>query len=231
MRTIVIADSRSAILNGIRGGAHETANFAHLVVTIVLCGATYGAALGAWHDARLAYFDAIKVPLLLLTTAALTALLNWIVAALLGLSLRFVQTVLLSLFPLAIASVVLASAAPIAAFMSISLPPPNGAQETLHNVLYLVHTCIVAAAGVTGTSFLRTVLIDISGDARVAVRVHRAWIGAFAVVGGEVAWILRPFIGSVYLPVAFLRGDAFHGNVYEFMFTVVIPHLLRSLTR
>jgi hypothetical protein len=48
-------------------------------------------------------------------------------------------------------------------------------------------------------------------------------------VGGEVAWMLRPFVGSVYLPVVFLRDDALNGNVYEFIFTDILPHFWRSL--
>ena len=47
-----------------------------------------------------------------------------------------------------------------------------------------------------------------------------------AVVGGEVAWALRPFVGSVYLTVAFVREDALDGNVYEFIWTDIRPHLV-----
>jgi hypothetical protein len=56
-----------------------------------------------------------------------------------------------------------------------------------------------------------------------------AWTLAYAFVGGEIAWVLRPFVGSVYLPVVFLREDALHGNVYEFIFTDILPHFWSSL--
>jgi hypothetical protein len=82
----------------------------------------------------------------------------------------------------------------------------------------------------TGTTFLRRRLLEVcNGNVRLAQRVHAAWVVAFAFVGGEVAWILRPFIGSVYLPVVFLRPDALHGNVYEFILTDIVPHLWRLL--
>ena len=197
---------------------------------ILVCGAIYGSSLGAWRDPQLAFYTAIKVPLLLLTTAALTALFNWIIAALIGLPLKFTESVSMSLLPLAIASVILASAAPIVFFFDLSLPPPSSDQRTLHNLLYLTHTALVAGAGVTGTTFLRRRLLEVcNGDARLARRVHATWVAAFAFTGGEVAWILRPFIGSVYLPVVFLRPDALHGNVYEFILTDILPHLWRSL--
>jgi hypothetical protein len=201
-----------------------------LTSTIIACGAFYGASLGAWHDAQLAFYTAIKVPLLLLATAALTALFNWIVAALIGLPLTPAASISMSLLPLAIASIILASAAPIVFFFDLSLPPPMPSARTLHNLLYLTHTALVAGAGVTGTTFLRRRLLEVcNGDARLAGRVHATWVAAFAFTGGEVAWILRPFIGSVYLPVVFLRHDALHGNVYEFILTDILPHLWRSL--
>lgn len=198
--------------------------------TIIVCGATYGLSLGAWHDARLALYGAIKIPLLLLATAALTALLNWIVASLLGLHVELSESIAMSLLPLTVASLILASAAPVIFFFDLSLPPPSASERTLHNLLYLTHTLLVAGAGVTGTTFLKRRLLEVcNGDARLARRVHATWVVAFAFVGGEVAWILRPFIGSVYLPVVFLRPDALHGNVYEFIFTDILPHLWRSL--
>jgi hypothetical protein len=41
-----------------------------------------------------------------------------------------------------------------------------------------------------------------------------------------VAWALRPFVGSVYYPIVFLRHDALQGNVYEFIITGIFPFLL-----
>ena len=76
---------------------------------------------------------------------------------------------------------------------------------------------------------LRGVLVDVCGDRRLAGRIRASWIAIYAFVGGEVAWMLRPFVGSVHLPVVFLRDDALQGNVYEFILTDILPHLWRSL--
>jgi hypothetical protein len=199
-------------------------------ISTILFGAIYGAVLGSWHGARLAIYVAIKVPLLMLSTAVITALFNWIVAALLGLRLRIAQTFALTLLPLAIASIVAASLAPVAWFFTEALPDPSPLQRTLHNVLYLVHVILIACAGLAGTRTLRSVLIDVcDGDAGRARHVRFAWIVVYAFVGGEVAWMLRPFVGSVFLPVVFLREDALQGNVYEFILTDILPHLWRSL--
>src|ERR1044072_1011705 len=104
---------------------------------ILVCGALYGASLGAWHDFRLACYTALKVPLLLFATAALTALFNWIIASMIGLHLRFAESIEMSLLPLSIASLILASCAPIFFFFDLSLPPPMPSERTLHNLLYI----------------------------------------------------------------------------------------------
>lgn len=201
-------------------------HLATLIATTILCGALYGAVLGSWHGARLAIYVAIKVPLLLLSTAAITALFNQIIAALLGMHLRPAKTFALTLVPLAIASIVAASLAPVVWFFTHTLPDPSPTQRTLHNVLYLVHVAVIAAGGITGTTSLRRALtIACDGNLRMARAVRLAWVFSYGFVGGEIGWILRPFVGSVYLPVVFLRDDAFHGNVYEFILTDIVPHL------
>ncbi|HVR38962.1 MAG TPA: hypothetical protein VMU84_07680 [Thermoanaerobaculia bacterium] len=229
MASILIERDRRLLLADIGGDAFVARRIGTLIATIVICGAIYGAGLGSWHNSRLALYVSIKVPLLMLSTALITALFNWVAAALLGLPLRLRQTFALSLFPLAIATIVAASVTPAIWFLTTSLPPPSPTQRTLHNLLYLTHVLLIAAAGITGTSFLSRVLRDLcGGDANRSTRIHLLWILVYAFVGGEIAWILRPFVGSVYLPVVFLRDDAFRGNVYEFILTDILPHLLHN---
>jgi hypothetical protein len=207
-------------------GRRTTHQVGVLVVSTIVCGAIYGAVIGSWHGAKLALYVAIKVPLLMLSTALVTALFNWIIAAMFGLHLRITETFALTLVPLAIASIVAASLAPVAWFFTQSLPAPSPTQRTLHNVLYLVHVAVIAVGGLTGTRALRERLTDAcGGNVATARAVRFAWVFVYAFTGGEIAWILRPFVGSVYLPVVFLRDDAFRGNVYEFILTDILPHL------
>jgi hypothetical protein len=114
----------------------------------------------------------------------------------------------------------------VAALFTYAAPAPSSEARTAHNLLYLMHTGLVGACGLAGALSLRTSLARAArNDRRAARRVHLAWILVYAAVGGEVAWALRPFVGSVYEPVAFLRRDALDGNVYEFIFTDIVPHL------
>jgi hypothetical protein len=229
MATIVLEGGRRALLlEDLRLDRRVGHHVRQLTVVTIVFGGIYGAVLGSWHGRQLALYVAVKIPLLMLSTAAITTLFNWIAAALLGLRMRLRQTFALTLVPLAVASVVAASLAPVAWFFTHSLPDPSPTQRTLHNLLYLMHTFLIACGGVAGTTMLRRVLIEVCrDDARLALTIRFAWVIAYAFVGGEIAWALRPFVGSVYLPVVFLRQDALRGNVYEFILTDILPYLWR----
>lgn len=215
------------MLAGTRLGVHST----NLFALMILGAATYGIVLGMWHGPRLALYCAIKLPLVLIVTTAITIAFSWLSARLLGVPLAFAQTVSLNLLALGTAATLLASLAPIAWLFTISSPPPDTAARTTHNLLYLMHTAFVAICGIGGMRSLWIALAEIPAAASAKTAVFAIWIVTYALVGGEVAWALRPFVGSVSpdLPVVFLRPDAVRGNVYEFIWTDILPHLARAL--
>jgi hypothetical protein len=208
-------------------GRNLVRHWARLCAGMALCAALYGAVLGQWHGPRLAAYDAVKLPLVLLLTSALTVGFAWTAARLLGLPLRFGQVAVLTFLALAVGSLLLASLAPIAWFFTVSAPAPVEGARTAHNLLYLLHTALVGGCGLAGTLALWRAMRRIDAPERTLRSVYAVWVLAFALVGGEVAWALRPFVGSVYMPVVFLRPDALDGNVYEFIVTDILPHLFR----
>jgi hypothetical protein len=199
-----------------------------LCLLMTLGSALYGAVLGQWHGPRLAAYVALKLPLVVLITSAFTLLLSFILGHLLGLPLRFGQVAVLVFLGLASASLLLAALAPVAWLFTVSAPPPSAAARTAHNLLYLMHTAFVGGCGLAGSLALRKALRATARPPAVVRRVYWSWLLAYAFVGGEVAWALRPFVGSVYQPVVFLRENALRGNVYEFVFTDIVPHLLSA---
>ena len=54
----------------------------------------------------------------------------------------------------------------------------------------------------------------------------RAWLGVYAFVGIQMAWVLRPFIGQPGRPVTFFREDTW-GNAYVILFEIA----WRTITR
>jgi len=48
------------------------------------------------------------------------------------------------------------------------------------------------------------------------------WLALNLVLGAQISWNLRPWFGTHYLPVAFLREHPFDGTFYESVFRMLI---------
>jgi hypothetical protein len=217
------------LLTDVLAGRRLPRHALRLWLLMSAAAALYGAVCGMWNGPRLAAYVALKLPLVLGVTWGLTLLLSWFGASLLGLPLRFAQVAVLILLGLAAGSLLLASLAPVAALFTLCAPHPDETARTAHNLLYLMHTAFVGGCGFAGTRILWRGMQRLPSSRATLGAVYGFWVLAYSLVGGEVAWLLRPFIGSIYYPVVFLRPDAFNGNVYEFIFTDIVPYLLRHL--
>lgn len=200
-----------------------------LAMFVIVACAIYGAILAGWRSPRLSVYVAVKLPLLFLGTIAIVALFNWMTAAALGAGLSFKTTLFIVLGAMTISGWILLSLTPVALFFLVSGVPAAGEGDALrfaHNAILMTHITILALAGIGGNAAL------IGGLGRMA-RPHTPlkllfalWILAFAFVGCQMSWILRPFVGSPFFPVAFMRPDCLERNFYEFVFTEVLPFLL-----
>jgi hypothetical protein len=191
-------------------------------VGIIICGAgLFGAAMGSWRDPLQAFYVALKFPLILLLTAAGNALLNAILAPLLGLNISLRQSFLAVLTSFAIAAAILGSFSPLVAFLIWNAPPISEAlraSSSTHSLVLLTNVLVIAFAGVVANLRLQGLLRELCRDVAVARRVLLAWLSVNLFLGSQLSWILRPFIGSPGLPVEFLRANAFEGNFYESVF-------------
>jgi hypothetical protein len=195
------------------------------LVLIVLGAGLYGAAMGAWRSPLQAVYNLAKFPLLLLATALGNALLNGMLAPLLGLNVRFRQSLMLVLMSFALASVILGAFAPLIAFIVWNTPPLSATAAvpwTTYHAVQLVQVTAIAFAGVAANVRLRQLLERLAGDRQVATKVLFAWLAGNLFLGGQLCWVLRPFIGSPTLPVEFLRPTAFHGSFYETVFHALL---------
>ena len=195
---------------------------AFAAAVVVIGSACYGFTFGLWRSPLLACYVALKLPILLLATTSLVMLLNWIVAQLTASGLRFWQVAALTYRAMASAALVLASLAPVAAFLAVACPPPQPRQDLAHNVLLLVHVACVACAGAYGNSTLLRGLTRLCRAGTPVRRLYACWLASNVLVGCQFAWILRPFLGSPNYPVAFLRPDALEGNFFEFVFVTIV---------
>jgi hypothetical protein len=191
----------------------------HIVVICVGAG-LYGAAMGWWRGPEQALFVAIKFPLILLLVTGGNALINGLLAPLLGLNIRFHQSFSAILMSFTVTSAILGAFSPIIAFMIWNAPAMSltVSSEFTYCIIMLVHVVVITLAGTTGNIRLLQLLQSLSTKPGAATRVLLAWLAGNLFLGTQLTWILRPFIGSPNLPIQFLRANAFHGNFYEAIF-------------
>ena len=184
---------------------------------IILIGsALYGSTLGVWRAPLQAFYTAIKFPLLIFLTCAANGVVNGMLAQLLGSGLTFKQTSLAILMSFAIAAVILAGFSPITLFICYNAPPLGSTSEILgHSTMLLSHVGAIAFAGVMANQRLLGLLRKIGGSNTIARAVLFAWLAGNLFLGAQLAWTLRPFIGSPTLAVQFLRDDPLRGNFYQ----------------
>ncbi|HEV2318249.1 MAG TPA: hypothetical protein VGV18_00755 [Verrucomicrobiae bacterium] len=198
----------------------------HLAV-IILGAGLYGATMGWWRGPQQALFVAIKFPLIIVLVTAGNALLNGLLALLLGLNIRFYQSVSAIFMSFTVTSAVLGAFSPIMAFLIWNAPAMSlkVSAGSTYCVILLAHVAVIALAGATGNIRLFQLLLSWSPHRGSALRVLGAWLTGNLFPGSQLTWILRPFIGSPNLPVQFLRPNAFHGNFYQAVFRA-IHHIL-----
>jgi len=213
-----VADAHAVwvFARGVRG-------FAEPVAMIALGGAAYGAAIGAWNEPRLAAYVAIKLPMLLVLTALVNALLNALWARRFGLDLTFAQSLRNVLLAFGLAAIVLGSLAPIVLFLGLVVPGPNEVDGRLgHNVVGLAHVVFIAWTGVLVVKRQLAWLATRSAAAAAGDRVVIAWLVVNLIVGAQLSWNLRPWFGTPGMSVEFLRPSPFDGNFYESLYEMIV---------
>jgi hypothetical protein len=190
------------------------------VIVIIVGAGLYGAAMGWWRDPQQAFYVAIKFPLIILLTTVGNALLNAMLAPLLGLNIPFRQSFSAILMSFVIAAAILGTFSPLLAFLVWNAPPmsPEAVSGATYSFIKLTNVAAIAFAGAVGNARLFQLLTRLGGRRAVAFRVLFAWLAGNLFLGSQLSWILRPFIGSPSLPVEFFRTTGLRGNFYENVF-------------
>ena len=212
-------------------GTMERKRVLGLLVVMVVGSGLYGAAMGFWRGEGQMLCTGIKLPLILMLTTLGTALLNGMLAPLLGLNLGLRESVLAVLMSFAIAALVLGGFSPLLVFLTWNVTPLRAGApvpEFTYALLRFTHALAIGFAGVAANLRLLQLLEQLAADRQVARRVLGAWLLSNLLLGSQLVWILRPLIGSPHLPVQFLRPNAFDGNFYDTVFRVIIRILFNQ---
>ena len=204
-------------------GEFESRRIVFHVAVIAAGAGLYGAAMGWWRAPEQALYVGIKFPLIILLTTLGNALLNAMLAPLLGLNLTLRQSLLAVLMSFAITSAILGAFSPLVAFLVWNMPPmtPEVKATTAYALIKLTHVVVIAFAGIVGNVRLFQLLTQLAGNKVVAKRVLLGWLTMNLFLGSQLTWMARPFIGAPQLPVVFLRDGALKGNFYENIFQTV----------
>ncbi len=170
-----------------------------------LYGLRWGTQYGAFHVAAVM----VKVPALLLLTLVVTCPSLYVFSALARTELSFRETMRLLLAASALCCLVLASLAPITAFFTFG--------TRSHTFLQLLNAVFFAVAGGIALRYVVKELADCAPadepgpsrrklvPGRSSDRVVVAWTMLYALVGAQMGWMLRPFVGSPNLPQTLVR--------------------------
>lgn len=172
----------------------------------VLGSALFGAAVGCYVGRLQILFAAVKMPLFLLGTLAVSFPALHLFALVAAPTLRRGETFALALDSVTRTAMGLGALAPIVAFLSWTTPIPS---YRTYLFLVLGLTGSIALAGVVSLRRLWTNL-------RGARHVFFAWVSIYGFTGSQIAWLLRPWVGSSYeVRGSFSIHRNLEGNFYE----------------
>jgi hypothetical protein len=213
-----------------------------LSVVIIILGMVYGICMGTYALFRLNKPHAmqilasmVKVPLLFYLTLLVTLPSLYVFNALVGSRLTLATLVRLLVASLGVMVAVLASLGPIVAFFSVS--------TTSYPFMVIFNVVVFGVSGTLGLLFLLQTLHRLSITDALRLRasesapsppaepssaldplrdqvlnrhvtlVFRLWIIVFALVGSQMSWVLRPFVGNPAVPFLWFRGR--ESNFFE----------------
>ena len=155
-----------------------------LLMSTLVCSAVFGACLGSYRGGLQTLFAMVKFPVVILLTAAFTVPALSAMKSALGVRTSLVRDAALVLAALALATLVMAAAAPLL-LLAIT-----------HGIPYHMTILMVVGAGgfggLAGLSVLAMGLNDVGFKGRLTLLATT--LAVFSLVGGELAWMLRPYL-------------------------------------
>jgi hypothetical protein len=180
-------------------------------------GAAYGACMGVFallregRDGGLQMLaSTLKVPLLFLLTLAVTFPSLYVFSALAGSRLGALGTLRVVLVAILVDVAALAGLGPVTAFFASC--------TTSYAFIKLWNVLVFTVAGVLSLGFLHRTLGRLlepadHGSRNPAKGIVVVWSVVYGIVGAQMGWVLRPFIGYPHIGFEWFRQR--ESNVFE----------------
>lgn len=176
----------------------------------ILGTAAYGAAVGCYVGRAHVAITAVKMPIFFLLTLALTFSVLHVVVTVARAGLSAGQTLGVALSGIGVTALVLGALAPVIAFVGATAAMPD---YPTYLSMVLANTAVCVVAGFFGVRTVAGTLRRLAPGA--SGRVLAAWIVVYPFVGAQVAWLLRPWIGSSYdIEGLYSLRHGLEGNFY-----------------
>ncbi len=178
--------------------------FVNSNLAILLLSACYGATMGLYSGGLQIVYSAVKVPILILLSLYLTVPSYYVLYSLLGGKRSLRQTVTLLLSGFTIMAIILIAFVPVNLFFIITTPRSSNA----HSFTAFLNIAIFTLGGFFA-------LIYLTRGAKVLYKEpSEEWKPAFlvgsvilALVGTQLAWVLRPFFNYYEFFIRPLEGN------------------------
>jgi hypothetical protein len=155
-----------------------------MTLTIAVAMAVVGAALGSYRGSEQILYAAIKLPLVLLGTAALSAPALTAIGAALGRKSRLVDDLALVMSALAFGALLLAACTPL-------IMLGRALDVSYHKMILMT----VAMFSIAGFAALKMIVQALALEHGPGWKTAVAGLCVvFVVVGGQLAWALRPYL-------------------------------------
>lgn len=192
-----------------------------LVLIATVCAMAYGAAMGCYGlinggPALQIVYGAIKVPILLLVTFALTLPSFLVINTLLGLRDDLKDVLRALMLAQAAVAIALVSLAPITLFWYVSSKD--------YQLAILFNGLMFALASLAAQRPLRVRYAKLIQRNKLHKTMLKVWLIAFAFVGIQMGWVLRPFIGKPDAPAQFFREEKWD-NAYVIVGGMIVRAL------
>ena len=182
-----------------------------LLICLIFFG-IFGIVMGAYNSVLQTITSMVKVPLLFLLTLLICYPALFMFNVLLGSKLNLAQSLAMILTAFAIIACVMVSFAPMSLFFLII--------GWSYSFIRLLQVAIFTIAGIAGMIVLSNGFTLACEKyeiyPKMGIRIFRVWVIIFAFVGSQLAWNLRPFVGTRDRPFSLFREQ--ESNFYSAVF-------------
>ena len=201
---------RAAFFTEIKNNKHNDRKIVALLICSSIFLALYGGIIGSTHGGLQILSSAFKLPALYLLTLLICLPTLYFMDIILGSRQIFSQYVALLLASMSMISVMLFGFAPVTLFFRLSIDD--------YWFFLLLNIVVLAFTGLVGIRFFYRSMIDLvdkDSEGKVAtsrLKLIKSWLFLYGFVGSQLAWTLRPFVGTPDEPFALFRE--IEGNFY-----------------